>query len=365
MDLVGVDSGPTVASSTGTNATNIVGAATAGSACLLLLYLVAGQRKNRQQNDRPIKDLESNNSYRTESSPDTGSSEGDMMVHLKAPFPANQSTSLSHFSPNMTSDADEVFEAIINADWYEVYNLASKLSECEDLSTISSFGRQDSLRSYAELDLSHLSLEDQQRTRTLDRLAKNRDWTGVAVTAALYADESMSSREKPIESSFFSNAAAAVTPETENQNILKERIDTAVDSGDWDKVLALSSDVEDTHTFDGELPTLLPQSDLLPDQTLLAARETLNEALFKGDWAVVGVYANKVREMKNQVADSDSSQPITVTEPLDIGSPEFSGSSDPDTIKNQTIAKLINEEKWKGVSIMAGLYDMESKGSLS
>jgi hypothetical protein len=300
-----------------------------------------------------------------------------MMAHLKAPFPANQSTSLSHFSLNMTSDADEVFEAINNADWYKVYNLASKLSEREDLSTISSFSRQDSLRSYAELDLSHLSLEDQQRTRTLDRLAKNRDWTGVAVTAALYADESMSSREKPVESSFLSNAAAVAaavaTLETENQNMasaplgkLKERIDTAVDSGDWDKVLALSSEAEDTHAFDAELlPTLSPQSDLFPDQTLLAARETLNEALFKGDWSFVGVHANKVREMMNQVADSKSSAPIPVTEPLDIGSPELSGSSDPDTIKKQTIAKLINEEKWKGVSIMAGLYDMESKGSLS
>ena len=69
--------------------------------------------------------------------------------------------------------------------------------------------------------------------------------------------------------------------------------------------------------------------------------------------------------MMNQVADSKSSAPIPVTEPLDIGSPELSGSSDSDTIKKQTIARLINEEKWKGVSIMAGLYDMESKGSLS
>lgn len=369
MDLVGVDSGPTiVASENGTNATNVVGAATAGSACLLLLYLLAGQRKNRQQNVRAIKDLESNTSYRTESSPDHDSSIDEMMAHLTTPS-LHQRTSIANFTPNMVSDSEEVFEAIRKADWYKVYNLASKISEREDLSTISSFSMRDLQRSSSDLDLSHLSMEDQHRTRTLDRLAKNRDWTGVAVTAALYADESMMS----IDSSFSSNVSSASGyHEKSTQNMpppsldkLKERIDTAVDSGDWERVLALSSVVEDTSAFEGELPTLLPQKNFVPGETLLAAKETLNEALFKGDWAVVGVYANKVRELQHQAVDCETSVSIAASEPLYIDSAEFSDSAEADTIKKQTIAKLVNEGKWKGVSIMAGLYDMEMKGSLS
>eukprot|EP00980_Cylindrotheca_fusiformis_P023534 scaffold10571_cov154-Cylindrotheca_fusiformis.AAC.12 len=362
MDLIGVDSGPSAgARENGTNKTNVAGAAIAGSACLVLLYLLAGQHKRRQQYTR-FKDIESNNSYKTESSPDPDFSIDEMTTQLRTPLPPNRRTPTSDFIPYKGSEIDGVFEAIGNRDWYQVYSLASRLSEREDLSTMSSFTMQDSQWSHLDLDLSHLSLEDQHRTRTLDRLAKNRDWTGVAVTASLYVDESTASEESSFCTNGLSGTQNIFSP---SLGILKDRIDTAVDSGDWERVLALSSVAEDTDVFDDELPTLLPQSDVPAAEALLAAKKTLTEALHQADWALVGVYANKIRELKYQATDSESSAPIPATASIRIDTFDLCDSADTDAVKKQTIANLINDGKWKGVSIMAGLYDMESNGCLS
>ncbi|CAJ1933246.1 unnamed protein product [Cylindrotheca closterium] len=366
----------TGAKATGTNATNIIGAATAGSACLLLLFLVGGERRSLQQQMKSTKDVESNISYKTESSPESDTLADELVRALPTIMQDHDlAKNTSQFNLSMTSDVDAVFKAISRADWYEVYNMASQLSENEDLSTISSYGGQGNHRNYPALDQdrSHLSLEDQQRTRTLDRLAMNRDWTGVAVTAALYADESSSAKEMK-GGYFLSQSAAAATQiadekefSCEVSGMVKERIDSAVDSGDWDKVLALSSQADvakegNNERDDNGLSTIL-YSQVLPDDTLSGSQKKLTENLFASNWALVGAYANRLRELEAQLTVDDKTLPLQSL--LDINSTELSDSSDPEAVKKQTIAKLINEKKWKGISIMAGLYDMESKGCLS
>lgn len=365
----------TAAKATGANTTNIVGAATAGSACLLLVFLLSGERRSRQQQLKSRKD---GSSYKTESSPDPDSLSDELGRELPPIMPDHDQTrNTNQFNPIITSEADEVFHAINRADWYEVYNLASKLSESEDLSTISSYGGQGSHKSYSAInqDRSHLSLEDQQRTRTLDRLAMNRDWTGVAVTAALYADESSSVKE--MRNALFMSPSSSATAQTANEKefvrpgdsgAVKERIDSAVDSGDWDKVLALSlssevgvmKDAGNNHT--GSEISIAPHSQSLVHDDHAVSRQKLKESLFESNWALVGAFATRLRELESQMGDSDA---LEVEDQLDINSPELADSSDPEAVKKQTIAKLINEKKWKGISIMAGLYDMESNGCLS
>jgi len=363
------------AKATGTSTTNIAGAATAGSACLLLLFLLGGERRSRQQQLKSTKDVESNNSYQTESSPDPDSLSDELDRALPKIMPNHdQAPTTNHFNSIITSDADEVFKAINRADWYDVYNMASKLSENEDLSTISSYGGQRNQRSSAAIDQdrSHLSLEDQQRTRTLDRLAMNRDWTGVAVTAALYADESSSVKE--VRSGYFlSQSPTAASHNAAEKELarpfsgpLKETIDKAVDSGDWDKVLALSLEVDakkdDSNKHAASELSTIYHSQLLSDNDYAESRNKLKDSLFESKWALVGAYANRLRELETQLVDGEALQ---VKDQLDINSPELSDSSDPEAVKKQTIAKLINEKKWKGINIMAGLYDMESNGCLS
>jgi len=344
---------------------------------LLLLFLVGGERRNRHQQMKSMKDVESNTSYKTESSPETDSLSNELGRALPTIMQDHdQRNNTSQFNPHINSDVDEVFKAISRANWYEVYNMASKLSENEDLSTISSYDGQGNQRSYPGIDQdrSHLSLEDQQRTRTLDRLAMNRDWTGVAVTAALYADESSSAKE--MRSGYFLSHSAAAATQIADENefsrtvsgMVKERIDSAVDSGDWDKVLALSSEAdvakEGNNEHVGSGLSTISHSQSLPDDSLSESRKKLIENLFESNWALVGAYANRLRELEAQLTGVDG-ETLPVQDLLDINSQELSDSSDPEAVKKQTIAKLINEKKWKGISIMAGLYDMESKGCLS
>lgn len=365
----------TGAKATGTNTTNIVGAATAGSACLLLLFLVSGERRNRQQQMKSTKEVEGSKSYMTENSLEPDSLSDELDRGLATLMPESQGNNARQFNPTLTSDADEVFKAINRADWYEVYNMASKLSENEDLSTISSYGGQGTQRNYSAIDQdrSHLSLEDQQRTRTLDRLAMNRDWTGVAVTVALYADESSSAKEMK-NGYFLSQSAVAATRMVDEKELprpmsgrIKERIDHAVDSGDWDKVLSLSPEVEIKKESKNEdvvaSSSTSPNNHVLPDNDFCGSRKKLTENLFESNWNLVGAYANQVREFEAQLISEGET--IPTQDPLDINSPELSDSFNPEAVKKQTIAKLINEKKWKGINIMAGLYDMESKGCLS
>merc|ERR1711957_75085 len=77
---------------------------------------------------------------------------------------------------------EEIKVAINNADWDSVYKLASRIAENDD-------GLSPSYGSFKGKKRSHLGAEDQERTKTLDDLAANGDWTGLAVTAALYAGE--------------------------------------------------------------------------------------------------------------------------------------------------------------------------------
>lgn len=350
LDLVGSDYVPKVAGDS--NAFNVAGAATAGSALFLLLALLAGDRKKHRQNtQKVIKDIETANC--TEETPlkEFGEEINPIILH--------------------SGETDEVYKAIDEANWGRVYNFASLLAEREDQSTMSSLSRV----SLPETDRSHLSLEDQQRTRTLDRLAKNCDWTGVAVTAALYADENGTSKEQPLDDLFLDESVVEdenVTSKEEpldgislSENVvedekdtdastvlseLEERIDTAADSGDWDEMFSLSSDLEESE----DLPTLSNETDLFTGETVSETRELLNNALHDGDWALVGACANKMREMKDH-PDAMEDEKFE----------EFSGDElDSDSSKKQTLSKLINAKKWKGVGTIAALYEMENKGCL-
>jgi hypothetical protein len=54
----------------------------------------------------------------------------------------------------------------------------------------------------------------------------------------------------------------------------------------------------------------------------------------------------------------------TALVPFGIQAARSNDTTDTEVNKRQTIEKLVLAEKWSGVSIMAGLYDLESKGSL-
>jgi len=89
----------------------------------------------------------------------------------------------------------------------------------------------------------------------------------------------------------------------------------------------------------------------------------LSTALNAGDWSEVSQYANLIKEQKN--AGFDDSQ-VILTDPgfLSSGSSVSStDTSNTEVSKKQTIEKLMRAGKWKGVSIMANMYEMESKQS--
>jgi hypothetical protein len=471
----------------------IIGIATAAAACLLCFFLVAGRRYSDEDQEKELQDvgLEGDESFRTEDSPDlkflAGSSvdamadTGDKWKRSISQFDPTQasaialgrrgddSSSLSRSSAfnrssrvSVNASVDQIVTVIDKANWDDVYKLASQLAEQEDLSTLSSVGKQNASRTSNGANLkqrTHLSEEDQERARTLDELVESGDWTGVAVTAALYAGESGSSRQTSTTRRSFldivtgnrTDSRAATTDEgrtlsqtnsdTANPSFnlsstpsppchttkaappagafgllpgstrgvtsgsrpviadtdssillsqLKDRMDHAVDSGDWDEVLLLSSEVEKNNAFrampnQSTTPAIDPNLTSKPSQrdgaipdaeqggaVYASLKEALSQSVYHGDWALVSSYANRIRQKgasgfpyetaTTQISETNAIVPAT--RPQRVPPVRSVDTSDSEMSKKQTIEKLVKAEKWKGVSILAGLYEMESKGSI-
>merc|ERR1712241_1368985 len=87
---------------------------------------------------------------------------------------------------------------------------------------------------------------------------------------------------------------------------------------------------------------------------------SLSKALNAGNWSQVTKYANLIKNEKNSANsyNTDSQVLLTSTNTSSLFSIETSKT---EMSKKQTIAKLIRAGKWKGVSIMANMYEIESK----
>lgn len=464
LDLTAVDSDPT-APSTGPKTKNtnqpsnngpIIGIAVVAAACLLLLLFVAYRKY--QATRLPVKSLQQpegdNASTSDDSDPEAPSPHPHALVvkkvkeslpqydvsataadiALKMPSDASSASRSTFgrgfmFSPKPIS-VDQIEEAVDKGNWDSVYKLASQLAEQEDLSTLSSAGRQN-VNGELSIDRlekrANLREEDHDRAKTLDELISNRDWTGVAVTAALYAGESgYQKQSRPSGGSLFgritgrraSNAALEAssrdsayqndqsalgpfmnetTSDTTNEDIesrhvpsngdipllqLKNSMDQAVDAGDWDQVLRISSEVENNGAFQSrhiveqnsivvsipsntsstELPS--PSGGTEAFKTLI---EEMDHAMNRGDWALVAFYADKIREIK--ISGDETSCHLTsralvpLSRPQPISTSRSEDSWNSIMNKKSTLEKLVQAEKWKGVSIMAGLYEMEAKNS--
>lgn len=311
--------------------------------------------------------------------------------------------------------SDQIEEAVDFGNWDSVYRIASKLAEQEDLSTLSSAGHKPTHLSIRRLERrSILGAEDRERARTLDELITNGDWTGAAVTAALYAGESgypkrskLPGRTLMARVSGRSSSEAAitaisvqrphlytyaidVTSETSNDEYstgvertehsllqLKQRMDEAVDVGDWEKVLLISSQVEshaayqhrlDVQTFNAieGLPLTGDKAtykDITPYHTLL---EQMDRAVAADDWTQVGVFAEKLHETKVWYSGSDLVSTSNAIVPLSQPRSAYIEVAPSATLsKKTTLEKLVLAENWKGVRVMAGLYVMEEQGAFS
>ena len=218
--------------------------------------------------------------------------------------------SSSRSTKGMYSSVEEVKEAINNADWDNVYKLASQIAEHDDTLSLPSLG------SFKAQNRSHLGAEDQERTKTLDELAANSDWTGLAVTAALYAGETSGSAH--------SISYGADEPSTRRGTVSPSR----------------SQDLEEGSASIEQMVT------------------GLSAALNAGNWSRVSKYADLIKDEKNAGSSFDTDSHAIVSSSSSIVS---SDTDNTDVSKKQTIEKLMRAGKWKGVSIMANMYEMESK----
>jgi len=221
------------------------------------------------------------------------------------------------FGSSASAPIEEIKAAINNADWDSVYKLASRIAENDDGLSFSNLG------SFKGENRSHLSAEDQERTKTLDDLAANCDWTGLAVTAALYAGETSGSPHNQSEGAF--------TYGTDNPSLRRNAVNTSQ-----------NQDVEEgQHSMERMV-------------------SGLSRALNAGNWSQVTKYANLIKDAKNSGSSFDTDSKILLTSPS-TSSIMSTDRSDTEITKKQTIEKLMRAGKWKGVSIMANMYEMESK----
>lgn len=267
-----------------------------------------------------------------------------------------------------SSPLEDVKEAINNADWDNVYRLASQLAEEDDLS-LSSVDVTSEI-----INRNHLSREDQDRTMALDELMAKGDWTGLAVTAALYAGESGTSHiRRSKDSTRGSNRNRSVVAANRS---FKDRMTTAVADGDWKKVQAMSHEIEkmnSSYQMSSSTPAGSQSSSQDDIEQGQASMENLvgglSSALNAGDWAQVKFFANRIKDEKgytgaNSVASGDlpETKAIVLADGFSkISLTQSNDSSDTDMSKKRTIEKLVKAQKWRGVSIMANLYEMESK----
>jgi len=216
-----------------------------------------------------------------------------------------------------STSIEEIKDAINNADWDTVYKLASRIAENDDGLEIPTLG------SFKGQNRSHLGAEDQERTRTLDDLAANGDWTGLAVTAALYAGETSGSSDNQSDNCFSST--------TDEPSISTSSIDSSQ-----------NQDVEEGQ------------------RSMKNMVSNLSRAINDGNWSQVTKYANFIKAEKNSGSSFDNDSHVLLTS---SSTPSIitRNTSKTEMSKKQTIAKLMRAGKWKGVSIMANMYEMESK----
>jgi hypothetical protein len=249
---------------------------------------------------------------------------------------------------------EEIQDAINNADWDNIYRLASLLAEEDEAQSLPGLNLPKGIRRR-----SHLNAEDQERTKTLDDLMSKGDWTGLAVTAALYAGESGSSHQH-----------ATVT-----SSINKKTHKSLHHDDDWEKTHVVSLD-DNSHSSS---PSTLSGASFegrdieQGHASVHGLVHNLNAALNVGDWAQVNQLAIKIKEQKGASGGSsfvsddvpDTQAMVLTSGSSRIGSHMSSETHDTDMSRKQTIEKLMRAEKWKGVSIMANLYEMESKQTMS
>lgn len=255
-------------------------------------------------------------------------------TNRKTKSSSSLSTSSSRSSNAIFTPIEEIKGAINNADWDNVYKLASQLAENDDGLSLPSIG------SFKGQSRSHLCVEDQERTKTLDELTAKADWTGLAVTAALYAGETSGSSH--------------------------ERFNTFEYGADQ------PSTRRDTMGIIGPSVIHLPSSrkqDIEEGQMSMEQMVGgLSAALNTSDWSQVNRFANLIKDEKGGTSIDMDSQALVLANP---GFPSSSSSimstdtTDTELSKKQTIEKLMRAGKWKGVSIMANMYEMESKQSHS
>jgi len=221
------------------------------------------------------------------------------------------------FDSLSSTPIEDIKTAINRADWDGVYRLASRIAENDDGLSLQSLG------SFKDQNRSHLGAEDQERTKTLDDLAANGDWTGLAVTAALYAGETSGSLHSQSDDSYTYSA---------DDSSLK-RDTTSV------------SQNEDVEGGQRSMEQMVSR---------------LSRALNAGNWPQVTKYANLIKDEKNSGSSFDNDSQILLTTPSN-SSMMSTDTSNTEMSKKQTIAKLMRAGKWKGVSIMANMYEMESK----
>ena len=412
----------------------IIGIAAIASACLLLVAFVIYRRRKASLYDKTLKEINSvdgratgkdvqvtsreprelvvaNNYSAWNLSMDTGS------MSLRMPSENSSSSSRRGFgndfaflSKNVASD--QIEEAVDFGNWDSVYKLASQLAEQEDLSTLSSADRKPTYLNVQRLERrATLGEEDRERARTLDELIASGDWTGVAVTSALYAGESGNRKRSKLPGSGFlgivagrtsSGTASTAMPmqpspilgahgidtaseTSQDESItgedlsehpllqLKRDLDQAVDAGDWNKVLLISSKVEDHGEYQSglDVKTLSsigsssPQECGWPsdDATHQAFLDEIGQAITRSDWALVSFYANKMLDSchKGPKTNMSTSQALVpLLQPPYTTEVDNTSSSSLD--KKTTLQKLVSAQKWKCVSVMSGLYEMEAKG---
>ena len=446
----------------------IVGIVVAGAVFLLCCIVLFGRRRRSDEEGKPLEEVEGGSYQDTEGTPDLQFANLDAMADTGDAAsdtwsPTGQSRSVVQFDPSagqarriddsssrrssgvVGAEVEQICSAIDSGNWDEVYTLASQLAEREDQSTLSSAGKQKANRILPSIDRhprQGLSAEDRERTRTLDELTQNADWTGLAVTAALYAGESTATtsapkrsimdivKGKPVTSRAAANAAsvdsilrptgkaptdgqsnllAALSFESDDNapvrsgktdntawqakslgfgifgsnqpttpdragstatagsgmssklGSLKSDIDRAVDAGDWDRVLLLSSQVEADQSFRDNMAQLASTAQSTVPSTAegnLSLDEQLDRAIYHGDWAMVTQFANRIIEQRgSEPVTSDSTALVPVSRSVGMGSVDTSDSL---AGKRQTIEKLIQAKSYKGVAIMSGLYSLDA-----
>jgi hypothetical protein len=428
----------------------IVGIAFGGLACLLGGLLIVMRRRDSDieddesfNRDKPIGNEYGEDSLYSGRSRDMKVLDGDYSASKHSSrSAASIALGRSSFVQNrakISAEAtlEKINDAIDTANWNEVYTLASEMAEHEDLSTLSS--RQSSNRSAAEKKLfksitytrrsrTGLSQEDLERTQTLDDLVEINDWTGLAVTAALYAGESASRRGESSqkrslldrmtgkrassraasaatasESSSipYGNALGTFTDETKSGSSadghvdaaanagsfdmasqtssaaelspLRKDFDRAVESADWGRVMELAKAFESNEAYQANIrsnesvASSSAGAGFDDEESCISLHERLNQAVSQSDWSSVNIYATKMNEIYSSKAMSQSTalvpvQPSSLLDDFSLTSIDTNGTG---ASKKQTIEKLIKAGKWKGASIMAGLYDMEAKGSIA